>query len=161
MLHIKQFHWSQVAWVQIPSVIRLCVHIVQHTEAHFKAFAPQNTRRTTSVSWTHSRLHLWSYPTIVWIFWEFSSWAFKTYSMALRTEVLHSIPYIHTHNGLAESLNKRTKLVARPLSMKCSLPTSRWSHTVLHTADWLINCNSHYFPSAFDTWKSSEHFPSA
>ena len=66
---------------------------------------------------------------------EFSARAFNEYCMALRIEVQHSIPYIHTHNGLTESLNKRTKLIARPLLMKCSLPTSRWSHTVLHAAD--------------------------
>ena len=66
---------------------------------------------------------------------EFSSHAFNDYCMALGIEVQHSVPYVHTHNGLAESLNKRTKLIARPLLIKCTLPTSCWSHTVLHAAN--------------------------
>jgi hypothetical protein len=36
MLHVKQFHWSQFARVQISSTIRLGVHIMRHREANFK-----------------------------------------------------------------------------------------------------------------------------
>jgi hypothetical protein len=32
----------------------------------------------------------------------------------------HLVPYVHTQNGLAESLIKRIKLVAHPLLMNCS-----------------------------------------
>ena len=68
---------------------------------------------------------------------EFSSHAFNDYCMALGIQVQHSVPYVHTQNGLAESLIKRIKLVARPLLMNCSLPTSCWGHAVLHSADLL------------------------
>ena len=66
---------------------------------------------------------------------EFSSCAFNHYCMALGIEVQHFVPYVHTHNGLAEYMNSRTKLIIRPLLMKCTLPTSRWGHTVLHAGD--------------------------
>jgi peptide/histidine transporter 3/4 len=46
---------------------------------------------------------------------EFSSKAFNDYCMALGINVEHSVPYVHTQNGLAESLIKRVKLIARPL----------------------------------------------
>ena len=45
------------------------------------------------------------------------------------------VPYVHTQNGLVESLIKRIKLIARPLLMNCKLPTSCWDHAVLHAAD--------------------------
>jgi transposase InsO family protein len=66
---------------------------------------------------------------------EFSSKAFNNYCMALGIQVKHSVPYVHTQNGLAESLIKRVKLVARPLLMNCSLPSLCWGHAVLHAAD--------------------------
>jgi hypothetical protein len=66
---------------------------------------------------------------------EFTSRAFNDYCMALRIWVQHSIPYIHTQNGLAESLIKRIKLITRPLLMNCKLPTLCWGHAVLHATD--------------------------
>ena len=66
---------------------------------------------------------------------EFSSCAFNDYCMALGIQVQHFVPYIHAQNGLAESLIKRIKLIARPLLMNCKLPTSCWGHAVLHAAD--------------------------
>jgi peptide/histidine transporter 3/4 len=66
---------------------------------------------------------------------EFSSKAFNDYCMALGIKVQHSVPYVHTQNGLAESLIKRIKLIARPLLQSCNLPTSCWGHAVLHTGD--------------------------
>jgi hypothetical protein len=66
---------------------------------------------------------------------EFSSRAFNDYYMAQGIEVHHFVPYVHTQNGLAESLIKRIKLIARPLLQDCNLPTSCWGHIVLHTAD--------------------------
>ena len=66
---------------------------------------------------------------------EFSSKAFNDYCMALGVQVQHSVPYVHTQNGLAESLIKRIKLIARPLLQNCNLPTSCWGHAVLHAAD--------------------------
>ena len=38
---------------------------------------------------------------------EFKSQAFNDYCMALGIQVQHSVPYVHTQNGLAESLIKR------------------------------------------------------
>jgi transposase InsO family protein len=46
---------------------------------------------------------------------EFSSRAFNDYCMAQGIEVQHYVPYVHTQNGLAESLIKRIKLIARSL----------------------------------------------
>jgi hypothetical protein len=66
---------------------------------------------------------------------EFTSHAFNDYCMALGIQVQHSVPYVHTQNGLAESLIKRVKLIARPLLMNCKLPNSCWGHAVLHAAD--------------------------
>ena len=66
---------------------------------------------------------------------EFSSKAFNDYCMALGIQVQHTVPYVHTQNGLAESLIKRIKLIARPLLQNCNLPTSCWGHAVLHAAD--------------------------
>ena len=66
---------------------------------------------------------------------EFSSRAFNDYCMALGIQVQHSVPYVHTQNGLAESLIKRIKLIARPLLMNCKLPTSCWGHAVLYAAE--------------------------
>jgi hypothetical protein len=66
---------------------------------------------------------------------KFSSKAFNDYYMAQGIEVQHSIPYVHTQNGLAEFLIKRIKLVVRALLQDCNLPTPCWGHTVLHAAD--------------------------
>ena len=71
---------------------------------------------------------------------EFSSCAFNDYCLALGIQVQHSVPYVHTQNGLVESLIKRIKLIARPLLQNCNLPTSCWvmqSYTLL---TW-FNCD--------------------
>ena len=66
---------------------------------------------------------------------EFLSHAFNDYCMALGIQVQHYVPYVHTQNGLAKSLIKRIKLIARPLLMNYKLPMSCWGHAVLHAAD--------------------------
>jgi hypothetical protein len=66
---------------------------------------------------------------------EFSSHAFNDYCMATGIQVQYSVSYVHTQNGLAESLMKRIKLIARQMLMNCKLPTSCWGHAVLRTAD--------------------------
>jgi len=63
---------------------------------------------------------------------EFRSKAFDDYCLALGIKVEHSVPHVHTQNGLIESLIKRIKWIARPLLQNCKLPTSYWVHTVLH-----------------------------
>jgi hypothetical protein len=77
---------------------------------------------------------------------EFTSHAFNDYCMALVINVEHFVPYVHTQNGLVESLIKRIKLIARPLLQNCNLPTSCWGHAVLHAAD-LIQIR----PTAYNT----------
>ena len=66
---------------------------------------------------------------------EFSSRVFNDCCMALGIQVQHSVPYVDTQNGLAESLIKRIKLIARLMLMNCKLPSLCWGHAVLHAAD--------------------------
>jgi hypothetical protein len=66
---------------------------------------------------------------------EFSSRAFNYYCMAQEIEVQHSVTYVHTQNGLIESLIKRIKLIARQLLEGFNLPTSCWGHAILHAAN--------------------------
>jgi hypothetical protein len=66
---------------------------------------------------------------------EFSSRAFNDYYMAQGIEVQYLVPNVHTHNGLAESLIKRIKLIAIPLLHNCNLSITCWGHAVLHVVD--------------------------
>jgi hypothetical protein len=66
---------------------------------------------------------------------EFSSRGLNDYCMTQGIEVQLFVSYVHTQNGLAESLIKRIKLIARPLLQGCNLSTSYWGHVVLHAAD--------------------------
>jgi len=75
---------------------------------------------------------------------EFTSKAFNDYYLAMGIDVQHSVPHVHTQNGLAESLIKRIKLIARPLLQDSKLPTSCWGHAVLHAAALI-----QYRPSAY------------
>jgi hypothetical protein len=79
---------------------------------------------------------------------EFSSKALNDYCMALGINVEHSVPYVHTQNGLAESLIKRLKLIARPLLQNFKLPTSCWDHAVFHAVD-LIQIRPTAYHTAF------------
>ena len=54
--------------------------------------------------------------------------------MSLGIDVEYPVAYVHTQNGLAESLVKRLQLIARPLLMKSNLPISAWGHAILHAA---------------------------
>jgi hypothetical protein len=45
-------------------------------------------------------------------------------------QVQHLVSYVHTQNGLVESLIKRIKLIARPLLHKCNFPISFWGYAV-------------------------------
>jgi hypothetical protein len=57
---------------------------------------------------------------------EFSSRTFNDYCMAQGIEVQHSMSYVYTRNGLAESLIKRIKLTTRPLLHNSNLPITYW-----------------------------------
>jgi len=59
---------------------------------------------------------------------EFTSKVFNNYCMAMGIKAEHSVPHVHTQNGLAESLIKRIKLIARPILQNCMLPTTCWGH---------------------------------
>ena len=65
---------------------------------------------------------------------EFTSQDFDACCMANGISVEHPVAYVHTQNGLAESLIKRLQLIARPLLMRTNLLTSVWGHAVLHAA---------------------------
>ena len=75
---------------------------------------------------------------------EFTSKIFNDYCMAPGIKVEHSVPHVHTQNGLAESLIKRIKLIARPLIQNSQLPSTCWGHVVLHAAALI-----HLRPSAY------------
>jgi hypothetical protein len=75
---------------------------------------------------------------------EFSSRTFNDYCMTQGIEVQHSVPYVHTQNGLAESLIKRIKLIARPLLHICNLPITYWGHAVLPTVDLIQSLPTAY-----------------
>src|ERR1035437_5941371 len=57
---------------------------------------------------------------------EFASQSFNDYYMSIGIKVEHPVAHVHTQNGLAESLIKRLQLIARPLLLKCNLPSSAW-----------------------------------
>ena len=65
---------------------------------------------------------------------EFTSQTFNDYCMSIGITVEHPVAHVHTQNGLAESLIKRLQLIARPLLMRSSLPSSAWGHAILHAA---------------------------
>ncbi|KAI3811307.1 hypothetical protein L1987_21028 [Smallanthus sonchifolius] len=65
---------------------------------------------------------------------EFTSQAFNDYCVSIGIKVEHPVAHVHTQNGLAESLIKRLQLIARPLLMRCKLPSSAWGHAILHAA---------------------------
>ncbi|KAK7302565.1 hypothetical protein RJT34_13457 [Clitoria ternatea] len=65
---------------------------------------------------------------------EFTSQSFNDYCMSIGIDVEHPVAHVHTQNGLAESLIKRLKLIARPLLMRSKLPISTWGHAILHAA---------------------------
>ena len=65
---------------------------------------------------------------------EFTSKGFDDYCIVLGIKVEHLVLYVHTQNGLGESLIKRIKSIARPLLQHSNLPISCWGHAVLHVA---------------------------
>jgi hypothetical protein len=66
---------------------------------------------------------------------EFSSRSFNDYCMAQGIEVQYLVPYVHTQNGLVESLIKRIKLISRPLLNNYNLSLTCCGCAVLYTAD--------------------------
>jgi hypothetical protein len=62
---------------------------------------------------------------------EFRLKAFDDYCLAIGIKVDHSVPHVHTQNGLAESLIKRIKWIVRLLLQNYKLPTSCWGHAAL------------------------------
>jgi len=52
--------------------------------------------------------------------------------MSIGIEVEHPMTHVHTKNGLAKSLIKCFKLVARLLLMRANLPMATWGYAILH-----------------------------
>jgi hypothetical protein len=50
-------------------------------------------------------------------------------------EVQYLVPYMHTQNGLVESLVKRIKLIAHLLLHNYNFSITCWGHAVLHAFD--------------------------
>ena len=63
---------------------------------------------------------------------EFTSKSFDTYCASLGIEVEHPIAYVHTQNGLAESLINHIQIIARTLLLRTNLNDTAWGHAVLH-----------------------------
>jgi hypothetical protein len=66
---------------------------------------------------------------------EFYSRTFNDYYTTQGIEVHNPMPYVHTQNGLIESLIKIIKLIAQPLLHNCNLLITYWGHEVLHAAN--------------------------
>jgi hypothetical protein len=75
---------------------------------------------------------------------EFFSMAFNDYCMTQGIEVQQSMSYVHTQNGLTESLIKRIKLIVRPLLHNFNLPIICWGQAILHTANLIQLQSSAY-----------------
>ena len=65
---------------------------------------------------------------------EFTSKSFDTYCASLGIKVEHPIAYVHTQNGLVESLIKHIQIIARTLLLRTNLNDTAWGHVVLHAA---------------------------
>ncbi|KAL8059273.1 hypothetical protein ABFX02_03G074800 [Erythranthe guttata] len=65
---------------------------------------------------------------------EYTSKTFDEYCAALGINVEHIVAYVHTQNGLAESLIKRVQIIARTLLMRPKLTNAAWGHAVLHAS---------------------------
>ena len=63
---------------------------------------------------------------------EFTSKIFDTYCASLGIEVEHPVAYVHTQNGLVESLIKHIQIIARTLLLRTNLNDTAWGHAVLH-----------------------------
>ncbi|KAJ0575449.1 putative RNA-directed DNA polymerase [Helianthus annuus] len=107
--------WSHVSLLATRNVAfaRLLAQIIQ-LRAHF----PENPIKTIRVDNAG----------------EFTSQAFNDYCISVGIKVEHPVAHVHTQNGLAESLIKRLQIIARPLLMRCKLPSSAWGHAILHAA---------------------------
>ena len=80
------------------------------------------------------------------------------YCMSIGINIEHHVAYVHTKNGLAESLIKRLQLIDKPLLMKTKLQTSTWGHAIMHAASLIrIRPTSfhEYFPSQLVLGKQS------
>ena len=71
---------------------------------------------------------------------EFTSKSFDTYCGSLGIEVDHPVTYVHTQNGLVESLIKHIQIIARTLLLRTNLNNTTWGHAVLH-ATLLVSYN--------------------
>ena len=82
---------------------------------------------------------------------EFKSHTFEDYCTATGIALTYAVPYEHSQNGLAEAYIKKIQLIARPLLLHANLPSSLWSHAVLHAATLL-----RYRPTLLNSQSSLE-----
>ena len=68
---------------------------------------------------------------------EFRSQKFEDYCVATGISLSYAVPYEHAQNGLAEAFIKKIQIISRPLLLHANLPSSFWSHAVLHAATLL------------------------
>src|SRR5450759_4161579 len=68
---------------------------------------------------------------------EFRSQKFEDYCVATGISLSYAVPYEHAQNGLAEAFIKKIQLISRPLFIHANLPSSFWSHAVIHAATLL------------------------
>jgi hypothetical protein len=90
---------------------------------------------------------------------ECSSRAFNDYCMAHGIEVQHLVSYVHTQNGLVESLIKRIKFIATPSLHNYNLLITCWGHAVLHAVD-LIQLHPTAYHSTFSLYLVRGNAPS-
>ena len=71
---------------------------------------------------------------------EFTSKSFDTYCASLGIEVEHPVAYVHTQNGLTESLIKHIQIIAGTLLLRTNLNDTAWGHAVLHATALIRLC---------------------
>ena len=82
---------------------------------------------------------------------EFRSQDFEDYCLAIGINLIYSVPYEHSQNGLAEAFLKKIKLINRPVLIHSGLPFHLWTHAVLHAATLL-----RYRPTLFNDFSPLE-----
>lgn len=77
---------------------------------------------------------------------------FNDYCTSVGIDIQHSVPHVHTKNGLAKSLIKRLQIIARILLVRIKLLISTYDYAILY-ATTLVHLRStayhQYSPTQF------------
>ena len=65
---------------------------------------------------------------------EFKSLHFEDNCLATVIELIYSVTYKHSQNGLTKVFIKKIELINRPLLIHIKLPSHLWAHAILHAA---------------------------